>query len=182
MESTIFWDITPCSPLKVSWCFRGAYGLHLQSQIISRVRNLSWNQVSSSAYPSNLKFKVTCSYETLVDSQWTTLHYIPEDSTLHNRCCENLKSYILQLSLNLYKYSWARVNKLNLPGVNEFIEFWYNQANLTYMLHFSMLSTACEFQFYWCGKVVITEETMHAYRTLMRQPFGSCPLGRPRGW
>jgi hypothetical protein len=30
--------------------------------------------------------------------------------------------------------------------------------------------------------VVINEETMHAYRILMREPFGACSLGRPRGW
>jgi hypothetical protein len=30
MKSTIFWDITPCSPLKVKGRFRGAYCLHLQ--------------------------------------------------------------------------------------------------------------------------------------------------------
>jgi hypothetical protein len=33
--------------------------------------------------------------ETSVDTQWTTQRYIPEDGTLHNRCCENLKSYII---------------------------------------------------------------------------------------
>jgi hypothetical protein len=30
IKSTIFWDITPCSPLKVNQCFRGTYRLHLQ--------------------------------------------------------------------------------------------------------------------------------------------------------
>jgi hypothetical protein len=29
----------------------------------------------------------------LVDFQWTTRHYIPEDSTLHNHSPKNLKSY-----------------------------------------------------------------------------------------
>jgi hypothetical protein len=37
---------------------------------------------------------VICSSETSVDSQQTTRRYIPEDGTLHNRRCENLKSYI----------------------------------------------------------------------------------------
>jgi hypothetical protein len=35
-----------------------------------------------------------CSSETSVDFQRTTQCYIPEDSTLHNHRCENLKSYI----------------------------------------------------------------------------------------
>jgi hypothetical protein len=28
-----------------------------------------------------------------VDFQWTAQHYIPEDKSLHNHCCENLKPY-----------------------------------------------------------------------------------------
>jgi hypothetical protein len=39
MESTIFWDITPCSPLKVNRHFGGAYRLQLQGRRISRARN-----------------------------------------------------------------------------------------------------------------------------------------------
>jgi hypothetical protein len=49
--------------------------------------------VSCMAYASTLKMGATCSSETLVDFHWTTQCYIPEDMTLHNHCCENLKSY-----------------------------------------------------------------------------------------
>jgi hypothetical protein len=38
-KSTIFWDIKPCSPLKVSRRFRGTCRLHLQGRRISRARN-----------------------------------------------------------------------------------------------------------------------------------------------
>jgi hypothetical protein len=38
MKSSVFWDITPCSPLKVNWCFEGTC-LHFQSQRISQARN-----------------------------------------------------------------------------------------------------------------------------------------------
>jgi hypothetical protein len=37
MKSSVFWDITTCSPLKVSRCFRGTYRLHFQGRI-SRAR------------------------------------------------------------------------------------------------------------------------------------------------
>jgi hypothetical protein len=37
-KSTIFWDITLCSFLKVNQCFGGIYRLHLHGQIISRAR------------------------------------------------------------------------------------------------------------------------------------------------
>jgi hypothetical protein len=43
---------------------------------------------------STLKTEVICSSDTSVDTQRTTLRYIPEDDTLHNYRCENLKSYM----------------------------------------------------------------------------------------
>jgi hypothetical protein len=39
MKSAIFWDITPCSPLKLNRRFGGKFRLHLQGRRISRVRN-----------------------------------------------------------------------------------------------------------------------------------------------
>jgi hypothetical protein len=41
-------------------------------------------------------------FETSVDIQRTTLRYIPEDSTLHNHRCENLKSNNAILFANQY--------------------------------------------------------------------------------
>jgi hypothetical protein len=37
----------------------------------------------------------TCSSETSVDFERTPRRYIPEDRTVYNQRCENLKSYIL---------------------------------------------------------------------------------------
>jgi hypothetical protein len=42
MKNTIFWDITPCSPLKVNRRVGGTYRLDLQGQRINRARNLSF--------------------------------------------------------------------------------------------------------------------------------------------
>jgi hypothetical protein len=39
MKSTIFWDITPSSPLRANRRFGGTYRLHLQGRRISRARN-----------------------------------------------------------------------------------------------------------------------------------------------
>jgi hypothetical protein len=38
-KNTIFWAVTPCSPLKVNRRFGGTYRLHLQGWRISRARN-----------------------------------------------------------------------------------------------------------------------------------------------
>jgi hypothetical protein len=40
-----------------------------------------------------------CSSETSVDTQRTTRRHIPEDNTLHNHRCENVKSYMKSCSL-----------------------------------------------------------------------------------
>jgi hypothetical protein len=43
--------------------------------------------------------EATCTYETTVDFQRTTRPYIPEDRTLHNHRCENLKPYMVNNTL-----------------------------------------------------------------------------------
>jgi hypothetical protein len=85
-KSSIFWDITHCSPLKVNRRFGGTYRLCLSP---------AFTLVSCSTYCSTLKMEAMCSSETSADFQRTTRHYIPEYncSTLHNLSCENLKSY-----------------------------------------------------------------------------------------
>jgi hypothetical protein len=67
MKSTIFWDIMPCSPLKVNRELPPAFTL-----------------VSCLAYSSTLKVEAICSSETSVRFQRTTRRYIPGDSTLRN--------------------------------------------------------------------------------------------------
>jgi hypothetical protein len=53
--------------------------------------------VSCLAYSSTLKMEAICFSKMSVDFQHTTWPYAPEDSTLHNHHCENLKSYIVFL-------------------------------------------------------------------------------------
>lgn len=38
--------------------------------------------------------EATCSFAAFVDLQWIKQRCIPEDETVHNYRCENLKSYI----------------------------------------------------------------------------------------
>jgi hypothetical protein len=81
VTSSIFWDITQCNPLKVNRRFGGTCRLSLQVRRMSQSSSVkaSGKQISS---------------ETSVDFQRTTWRYVPEDITLHNQNCENLKSYI----------------------------------------------------------------------------------------
>jgi hypothetical protein len=48
---------------------------------------------------STLKMEAISSSETSVATQQTTRHHIPEDNTLHNHRCENLKSYKMILEM-----------------------------------------------------------------------------------
>jgi hypothetical protein len=69
MKTTIFWDITPCSPLKVSRRFGKTYSLLARWFLAELIF-------------STPKMKAICSSETSVDTQRTTRRYIPEDGTL----------------------------------------------------------------------------------------------------
>jgi hypothetical protein len=89
MKSSIFWDMTLCSPLKVNWCFRGTHRFHLQGQRIFWARYQHESRLclapasslaSCSAYSSTLKMEVICFCKTLVDFQRTTKRFIPKDS------------------------------------------------------------------------------------------------------
>jgi hypothetical protein len=93
----IFRDMTPCSLLSVNRRFGGTYRLHLQgrrnkfSKKPARKQVPSRALVSCSAYSSTLKMEAIFLSEMSVDSQRTTRRHIPEDDTLHNHRCENLK-------------------------------------------------------------------------------------------
>jgi hypothetical protein len=52
--------------------------------------------VSCSVYSPILEIEAICSSEMSVDSQRTTWRYIPEDSTLHNHRCEDLKTFMFR--------------------------------------------------------------------------------------
>jgi hypothetical protein len=67
LKSSVFWDITPCSVLKVSWHFGGTCCLHLWGWRISQERSLCENrwqaELTCLAYSLTLKVKATCSSE-----------------------------------------------------------------------------------------------------------------------
>jgi hypothetical protein len=79
MKSSVFWDITPCSPLKVNRRFGGTYGLHIQGPKLSQARNqreAGSKQSYCLAYSSTLKMEATCSSETSIDFHIVLLfHY-----------------------------------------------------------------------------------------------------------
>jgi hypothetical protein len=98
MKSSIFWDTTPCSPLKANWRFGATCRLHLQGRKISRAKRPAWNRSA--------------------DFQQTTRRYIPEDITLPFMSVYSL-SWRFQTRLLNFRWLdnsewWARPTSSNL--------------------------------------------------------------------
>jgi hypothetical protein len=94
LKSSIFWDITLCSPLEVVRRFGEICHLSIQSRRMSRARNqreIRWQAKKQEDGGDS-------SSETSIVFQRTIRRYIPEDRTLHNHRCENLKSSIIYYS------------------------------------------------------------------------------------
>jgi hypothetical protein len=106
MKSTIFCDVTPCSPVEV-WRFGGIYCLYLQGRRVAQARNqleqtenretrmqntqMHSDQLSVSFllpvsilhYCSTLKMEPVYPSDTLVNFYWTKRRYIIEESTIN---------------------------------------------------------------------------------------------------
>jgi hypothetical protein len=93
------------------------------------LRNVGWHSTDCTACHlisrwflaqfifSTLKIKAMCSSETSVDTQRTTRRYIPEDGTLHNHRCDNLKSYIIKSCLQSACNCQYNCHEASLLGV-----------------------------------------------------------------
>jgi hypothetical protein len=103
MKSTIFWDTTSCSPLKVKKVY-----LPPASTL-----------VFCSAYSLILKMEAICSSETSIDYQRTTRRCIPEDVALHH------SSHLL-MRPSIYLLIWAS----NLSKIQETLT-WAVTGNST---------------------------------------------------
>jgi hypothetical protein len=77
----VFWDIGPCSPLKVNRTFGATCRLHLQGRSIRQGRN-QHEAGSKLSTCSLLVYSLACSSKTSVGFQRTTLRYIQEGRTL----------------------------------------------------------------------------------------------------
>jgi hypothetical protein len=67
-----------------------------------------------------------CSSETLVDTQWTTRHYIPEDGTLHYHKQQNLSKISVQIFLHRKAHP-----QVFMAGVYETMENLQHSMRLT---------------------------------------------------
>jgi hypothetical protein len=64
-----------------------------------------------------------CSSKTSVDTQRNTRRYIPEDGTLHNHHCENLKSCVQMMFINLFIYLLI-YKRLKTQSMAQTLEIW----------------------------------------------------------
>jgi hypothetical protein len=111
MKSSIIWDTTPCSPLKVNCHFGCTCLLNLQLRRINQTRN--WHEAGSKfmlisclAYSSALKM-VSCSSETLVDFQMIIWSYISQKTELFNMQPHfqiNMSQFIINMRIYITSY------------------------------------------------------------------------------
>jgi hypothetical protein len=100
MKNSIFWDVTPCIPVKVYRRFGGTYYLYPQGRRVSQASD--HEETSSTALPT-----IPLTHETSVNFYHTTRSHIPEDNTLNFRidllfydyyfnsaCCEIIPLYL----------------------------------------------------------------------------------------
>jgi hypothetical protein len=104
--------MTPCSLLSFNSRLGGTYRLHLQGR-----RNKlppACSLLFAELISSTLKMEAKCSSETSVETPRAARRHIPEDDSLHNHRCENLKSYRLKTRFQLgYKQEvLGRTNRL----------------------------------------------------------------------
>jgi hypothetical protein len=76
MKSSVFWDIGPCSPLKVNRRFGGTYRLHLQGRI------------SQARYQREIRWQVECQKGT---TSWYQIYFKWARNSL---VCSRLKLYV----------------------------------------------------------------------------------------
>jgi hypothetical protein len=71
-------------------------------RVLSALLATCFTLVSCSASSSALKMEAICSFESYVDFHRTTRRCIPEDRTLLNHRCENIKSYTVGYLFYVY--------------------------------------------------------------------------------
>jgi hypothetical protein len=104
-KSTVFWDITPRSQLKVNRRFGATFRLYLQGRRIGRALLAAcFMMVSCLAYSLVLKMEAIYPSETSDDFQRTTWRYIPDDINFHNHHWKNLRSMELDFASHLTSY------------------------------------------------------------------------------
>jgi hypothetical protein len=119
-RSSVFEAITPCSPLKVHWHFRGTCHFPLQGSRVGQARN-QHEQAACFMLFSCLDY--CCSSEMSVDFHWTAWHYIPEIRTVQEHTCKNLKSYMTFINIHRVIKRWSILT--DMISYAHFI-YWYS--------------------------------------------------------
>jgi hypothetical protein len=127
-QSTIFWDVTLCSPVDIHWFIQGTFCLHFQGRRVKQVRNQQEVHCKHSLHYTNMNFYLYLAviYGSLLNESSLNCH--DEYSTTHsNRNGSSLK--IRECTcLNLMKYfhlcwgfdKWPNYLTCKLwPGIND---------------------------------------------------------------
>jgi hypothetical protein len=89
---TVFWDVAPCSLVDIDRRFRGTYCLYHQGDELETGSHVS-NQFFARGLLIALMMEAVSTSKTSVNFYQTTRRNNPEDSHLHTRRRESLKSH-----------------------------------------------------------------------------------------
>jgi hypothetical protein len=94
-----------------------------------------------------------CSSETSVDTHHTTRRYVPEDSTLHNHRCENLKSdtmgfeVLTTMTMNSIFLGSFAVQSGRIPEDGTLINFCNLRSFKCYSLYVTLCNAFCSVRY-----------------------------------
>jgi hypothetical protein len=123
MQSTIFWDIKPCSPLKVKRRFGRTYRLHPQVVIISRER-----------YKSSVCHLLSRWFlARVILRPWSCMRYVPPKRRL---TFKGIHGVISQKILVFIAYSFHIRTR---PRYTYWTEMWLHSVTLAFAFHIKCL-------------------------------------------
>jgi hypothetical protein len=101
----------PCSQLKVNWRFGTICRFHLLGRPLL---STCFKQISCFLFLWLWRWMWSIYSEMSVHLQQTTRRYIPEDRTLYNHRCDNLKSYIIRFDCDHTVSTKISMRKISL--------------------------------------------------------------------
>jgi uncharacterized protein YhhL (DUF1145 family) len=120
----VFWDIMPCSPLNINWCFWGTCHFQLQSWRVSKASQLTLQ-------PWRWRWR---SSKTAENFQQTTSHYSPAGRILHNHSSDNLKSLMTEIVCDTPKRYELREFHTLSSGLDHFCQHMQYIVNSAQMM------------------------------------------------
>jgi hypothetical protein len=142
-KSSVFWGISPCRPLILKPRFRKNMSPQSSWSKNKQSRKPAWKELANKSFCFHAGFLLGLYFEPEMEAiyssersvvlQRPTKLYIPEDKSLHNHRCDNLKSY-KEKSNRIEKPAlcWSVLLLLNKTRRNRWVRHVTRKRQMTY--------------------------------------------------